>query len=62
MDIDPYVTHTFKGLENVNKSIDALHSGDCLRAIVHISDFELAGDPMTFEQVSNNKVQGGYLK
>ena len=27
-----------KGLENVNASIDALHSGDCLRAVVQIGD------------------------
>merc|ERR1719312_1182901 len=38
MALEPYITHTFKGLENVNASIDALHSGDCLRAVVHIGD------------------------
>ena len=38
MDLDPYITHTFKGLENVNESITALHSGDCLRAVIRISD------------------------
>jgi len=35
--LDTYITHQIKGLENVNKSIDALHSGDCLRAVVEIT-------------------------
>jgi len=34
LDIKPYVTNVIEGLQNVNKSIEALHSGDCLRAIV----------------------------
>jgi len=41
LDIDVFVTHRIKGLENVNQAIDALHSGDCLRAVVEISDYEL---------------------
>lgn len=36
--IDDYITHNFKGIETVNESIDALHSGECLRAVVHMSD------------------------
>jgi|TARA_B110000285_G_C14696994_1_gene411680 Zn-dependent alcohol dehydrogenase len=32
--IKPYVTDIIEGLKNVNDSIKALHSGDCLRAIV----------------------------
>jgi len=36
--IDSYITHYFDGLAEVNKSIDALHSGKCLRAVVEISD------------------------
>lgn len=34
LDINPYVTDVIPGLENVNKSIEALHSGNCLRAVV----------------------------
>ena len=34
LDIKPYVTNVIEGLLNVNQSIEALHSGDCLRAIV----------------------------
>ncbi|KAG8462259.1 hypothetical protein KFE25_012079 [Diacronema lutheri] len=29
-----YITHTFDGLEGTQAAIDALHSGDCLRAVV----------------------------
>ena len=33
--IDHFVTHMFMGVGGTNKAIDALHSGDCLRAVVH---------------------------
>eukprot|EP00522_Entomoneis_paludosa_P003092 CAMPEP_0172474116 /NCGR_PEP_ID=MMETSP1065-20121228/69196_1 /TAXON_ID=265537 /ORGANISM="Amphiprora paludosa, Strain CCMP125" /LENGTH=687 /DNA_ID=CAMNT_0013232295 /DNA_START=100 /DNA_END=2163 /DNA_ORIENTATION=- len=33
--IDHFITHTFAGVGETNKAIDALHSGDCLRAVVH---------------------------
>ena len=62
LDIDPFVTHTFKGLEKVNEAIDALHSGDCLRAVVHINEYKLAGEAPAFKQVGNVKVNGGYIK
>lgn len=32
--VDHYITHTFEGVEKTNDAIDALHSGDCLRAVV----------------------------
>lgn len=32
--IDQYITHRFQGVEQINDAIDALHSGDCLRAVV----------------------------
>merc|ERR1711936_816357 len=38
MALEPFITHTFKGLDQVNASIDALHSGDCLRAVVQIGE------------------------
>uniref|UniRef100_A0A7S3IRA9 S-formylglutathione hydrolase n=1 Tax=Strombidium inclinatum TaxID=197538 RepID=A0A7S3IRA9_9SPIT len=62
LEIDEYVTHEIKGIEKVNESIDALHSGECLRAVVHISDYKFQGDKLTFSQPTNNKVSGGYLK
>ena len=33
MSLDPYITHTFDGLDGVNASIEALHSGACLRSV-----------------------------
>jgi S-(hydroxymethyl)glutathione dehydrogenase/alcohol dehydrogenase len=35
--VDHFITHVFKGVEETNAAIDALHSGDCLRAVVHYS-------------------------
>jgi S-(hydroxymethyl)glutathione dehydrogenase/alcohol dehydrogenase len=32
--IDHFITHNFKGIGTTNDAIDALHSGDCLRAVV----------------------------
>ena len=30
-----FVTHEFNGVGNTTKALEALHSGDCLRAVVH---------------------------
>jgi Zn-dependent alcohol dehydrogenase len=35
--INQYITHTFNSLDDVNKSIDILHNGDCLRAVIKIN-------------------------
>ena len=32
--VDHYITHVFEGIENTNEAFKALHSGDCLRAVV----------------------------
>lgn len=32
--VDQYITHRFDGIDAVNDAIHALHSGDCLRAVV----------------------------
>ena len=32
--LDHFITHTFQGIEHTNSAFDALHSGDCLRAVV----------------------------
>jgi len=37
LNVDDFITHTFETLEDVNKSIDVLHSGACLRAVIKIS-------------------------
>jgi len=40
LNIDDFITNTFESLSDVNESIDILHSGKCLRAIVKISQHE----------------------
>jgi len=32
--VDHFITHRFEGVGNTTKAIEALHSGDCLRAVV----------------------------
>lgn len=32
--VDHFITHTFNGVAKTNEAIDALHSGECLRAVV----------------------------
>lgn len=34
LQLDHYITHRFEGVEGNLKAIEALHSGDCLRAVV----------------------------
>jgi S-(hydroxymethyl)glutathione dehydrogenase/alcohol dehydrogenase len=33
--IDHFITHNFSGVDKTNEAVDALHSGDCLRAVVN---------------------------
>ena len=61
MTLDPYITHTFEGLEGVNASIEALHSGSCLRAVVHIGKNELPALRLPTLK-GDVKVEGGRLK
>jgi hypothetical protein len=62
LDISQLITHHINGLENVNESIKALHSGECLRAVVKISDYKLEAPQLQFKQVLNDKVAGGEFK
>ena len=34
LELDQYITHRFKGIEGTLEAVKALHSGDCLRAVV----------------------------
>lgn len=61
LDIDSFITHTFDSLENVNESIDILHSGKCLRAVVKISQAETA-ESHKVKVLSSQKYQGGVIK
>jgi len=61
MALEPFITHTIKGLENVNESIAALHSGKCLRAVVQISESKIA--PSKLPKLKGNiRVEGGWMK
>jgi len=59
--LDPFITHTVGGLDKVNEAIDALHSGQCLRAVVHI-----AGNPLSLVKLpklkGDVKFEGGKMK
>ena len=35
--VDHFITHTYMGVDKTNEAIDALHSGECLRAVVNYS-------------------------
>merc|ERR1719412_2480065 len=61
MPVDNYITHKFTGLEHVNGAIDALHSGQCLRAVVHISDSGIAQAKLP-KLKSNVRVENGWMK
>jgi len=61
LDVEPYITHTFNGLENVNASIDALHGGDCLRAVIKIADNPYT--PVKLPKLLGNvRLEGGWMK
>lgn len=34
LELDHYITHRFKGIDSTKEAIEALHQGDCLRAVV----------------------------
>merc|ERR1711970_1619990 len=61
MALDPYITHTIKGLENVNGAIEALHSGSCLRAVVHITPNPLETCKLPSLK-GDVRVDGGWMK
>ncbi|XP_023326261.1 alcohol dehydrogenase class-3 [Eurytemora carolleeae] len=61
MALEPYITHTYQGLEHVNESIDALHSGSCLRAVIHIGESGI--QPQALPKLKGNvRFEGGWLK
>jgi len=59
--LDPYITHVIKGIDKVNESIDALHSGDCIRAVVVINERETVKAPQ-LSVYANMRSYGGYVK
>lgn len=61
LNIDRYLTHLISGIDRVNEAIDALHSGNCLRAVVQISTYAQYDNHNKFTILSNNKLHGGNL-
>ena len=61
MKLDSYITHTFEGLEGVNGAIEALHGGDCLRAVIHIAKNDMPEAKLP-KLKSDVKLEGGSLK
>jgi len=61
MDLKPFITHEIEGLENVNQSIEALHSGQCLRAVIQIAKSELPLSKLPTLK-SNVKLEGGRMQ
>jgi len=59
--LDPYISHFFKGIEKVNETIDALHSGECIRAVLQISEREPVEAPKV-TTVSSHRHFNGYVK
>ena len=41
LEVEKFITHKLDGLDKVNEAIDVLHSGQCLRAVINISDFTM---------------------
>lgn len=60
--IDDFITHTFETLGEVNKSIDVLHSGQCLRAIVKINPSPALENDLNTKVEASVKHFGGALK
>jgi len=61
MPVDGYITHKLQGLEKVNEAIEALHSGTCLRAVIHIGDNGLPKAKLP-KLKSNVRLENGYMK
>lgn len=59
--VDPFITHNFHGLEKVNESIDVLHSGKCLRGVIHIAEQKNQNVNWKFHLVSKVRCFNGYM-
>ena len=58
--IEPFITHNFIGLEKVNESIDSLHSGKCLRGVIHIAQQNFTNQ-LKFHLISKIRCFQGYM-
>ena len=62
MPIDRFITHNFDGLDKIQELLDALHSCQCLRGVMKISDYKQEIEAEKIEVISNKKHHGGWLK
>ena len=60
--ISDYVTDEFNGLDKVNDSVDALHGGNCLRAVVKISEPPKPKNQVDIRVTKSFKCHGGQIK
>jgi len=60
--IDEYVTHEFDGISKVNESVDTLHSGNCLRAVVKINPPPEISEKLEIKVTNSVPHFGGVLK
>ena len=61
VDLGVFRTHLFDGLEKVNESIETLHGGNCLRAIIKIGNSDIQVAPPDVQLVGVTKVSGGKM-
>ena len=61
MPIKAYITHEFDGLTKVGELVDALHSGNCLRGVLHIGDYQMPKE-LKINITGQVKLHGGALK
>ncbi len=61
LSLDAYVTHSISDLGGVNDAIEALHSGNCLRAVVRIAENPIKPDNKPTLK-GNVKLEGGRLQ
>ena len=61
LNVDPFITHNFKGLEQVNESIDVLHSGKCLRGVIHIAEQKNQNFNWKFHLINKVRCFNGYM-
>ena len=61
MSIDKYITHTFEGLEKIQEFVDTHKSGNCLKAVLKISQYEMP-KTLDIKVTKSDKTFGGAIK
>ena len=61
MPVEKYVTHSFDGVGKIQELIDALHSGECIRGVLKLNDYNFKGQP-DIKVEKSSKCFGGQIK